>query len=172
MPADEAFVLNADAAIRLDRLGYLQQLGRSAQVLITPSVAGRVLNEQPSVADLRWIRIVSPTSEQLHQVMDAARPDLSEIHTIALASQLGATAVIDSDASTYAKRAGVPVTNTVSVLTGIHGMGLAQRSIEEDLDLLEATGARLDGWTKELTVETVQSLAVLHYADGGPGFEL
>lgn len=167
MEGDRAFVLNGDAAIRLDHLGYLQPLARSAAVVIAPAVAGRLLNEQRGRPDLRWVRIVTPDPEQVGRAGAASRADRSEMETVALALQLGATAVIDSDASSLARRAGAAVSNSISVLTGIHGLGLGQRSIEQDLQLLESTGARIDGWTRELTQETVRSLQVLQGSKSG-----
>jgi len=67
-----------------------------------------------------------------------------EKEAIALALDLSALVVLDDKrARSYARRVGLRLTGTLGVLLRLHRMGLASRTLEEDLRLLEEADMRI-----------------------------
>ena len=143
--------------IFLDRLGYIELLHQVADVVLTPAVVRELRagtgTPGSSVPDLPWIEIRAPASEDIDEVLHGLRANTGERETVALAQSGTVTAVIDEGpARRYARQRGLSVSSTLALLVGLHQRGLATRTVEEDLTLLDVAGMYL---TEELRAWTV-----------------
>jgi uncharacterized protein len=137
--------------IRLDSLGYLQHLpSLTGQVFLAPAVASELRagagKPGSSAPELSWVELRSASPQVLELVRDELVAGAGEVETLALAVELGCTALLDdAQARRYAARKGVPFTGTLGILLDIHREGLAVRSAQEDLAQLSAAGMYLEG---------------------------
>lgn len=144
----EPAVFDASPLVFFDVLGYAGSLPEFHQVLVPPAVIEEliVLPGEPGsgLPTERWVERRAPRSETLRRVESEMTEGRGEKEAIALALDLSALVVLDDKrARSYARRAGLRLTGTLGVLLRLHRLGLASRSLQEDLRLLEEADMRI-----------------------------
>lgn len=149
--------------IRLDSLGYLQHLpGLTGRVFLAVAVASELRagigKPGSSAPELSWVALRSAAPQVIELVRNDLAAGAGEVETLALAIELGCTALLDdAQARRYAVRKGVPFTGTLGILRDIHREGLAVRSAQEDLVQLSAAGMYLSDLLKVEFLKNVRS---------------
>ena len=141
-------MFDASPLVFLDVLGYAGLLPNLHQVFVPPAVAEELvaLPGEPgsSLPTERWVERRAPGAETLRRVESEISEGKGEKEAIALALDLSALVVLDDKrARSYARRVGLRLTGTLGVLLRLHRMGLASRTLEEDLRLLEEADMRI-----------------------------
>ena len=161
MPAGrEVAVFNTSPLIFLDVLDYLPLLPALHQPVIPPAVSEELL-AQPTAPGGRaprysWMTQRSPTMSIRDRVDRELLAGAGERQAIALALTLSSWVVLDDKkARSYARQCGLRVTGTVGLLLRLHRRGLSVRTLQEDLDLLEAAGMRLSPAVRGLVLQSL-----------------
>jgi uncharacterized protein len=153
-------VFDTSPLILLDYLGYVSYLPRFFRVFIPPRVAAE-LTVHPGdygavVPSLPWVTQQAPNPATLQRVQDELAADPGEEAAIALALDLSSLVVVDElKARKYADHLGLTITGTLGIILLIQRSGLAERSLEEELDLLEARCMWMSSALKRRVLERI-----------------
>lgn len=147
-PKKEPAVFDASPLVFFDVLGYADSLPELHDVFVPPAVVEEVvaLPGEPgsAIPERDWVERRAPRAETLRRVEGEMTEGRGEKEAIALALDLSALIVLDDKrARGYARRVGLRLTGTLGVLLRLHRLGLASRSIEEDLRLLQEADMRI-----------------------------
>jgi predicted nucleic acid-binding protein len=144
----EPAVFDTSSLIFLDLLDYIALLQQLYQVVVPEAVSEElsVHSDSPAsgVVSLGWVVHRAPGPESVRRVRsEPPTVGRGEGEVIALGLELSCPVVLDDrKARLRARRVGLEITGTLGVLLRLNRMGLASRSIEEDLRLLEEAGIR------------------------------
>lgn len=156
-------VFDAGPTIYLDAIGYLDLLRVLHRVMIPEAVA-RELEWRPEAPggrapSLEWVEHQAPASETIRKV--ASEPPAigpGERDTIALALEIGATAVMDDRRGRRrARDLGVSLTGTLGVLEALHRKGLTDRTFARDFEALADAGMYLTDDLKWRAIERLHT---------------
>lgn len=141
-------VFDASPLVFFDVLGYADLLPELHRVLVPPAVVAELvaLPGEPGsgLPTEKWVERQAPEAKTLRRVEGELTEGKGEKEAIALALDLSALIVLDDKrARNYARRVSLRLTGTMGVLLRLHRLGLASRSIEEDLRLLEEADMRI-----------------------------
>jgi predicted nucleic acid-binding protein len=144
----EPAVFDASPLVFFDVLGYAGLLPELHQVFVPPAVVEELvaLPGEPGsgLPSEGWVERRAPGSETLRKVEAGMTEGRGEKEAIALALDLSAPVVLDDKrARNHARRVGLRLTGTLGVLLRLHRLGLASRSLQEDLRLLEEADMRI-----------------------------
>lgn len=148
-PSEEQTVFDTSSLVFLDLLGYVPLLRQLYQVVLPEAVSeelsARLGAPGSGVVSLDWVAIRTPRMESVRQVrQEPPTIGRGETEVIALGMELSCPVVLDdSKARLRARRAELEITGTLGVLLRVHRLGLASRSLEEDLRLLEEADMRI-----------------------------
>lgn len=141
-------VFDASPLVFFDVLGYADLLPELHQVLVPPAVVEEViaLPGEPGsgIPEEEWVERRAPRVGTLRKIESEMTEGRGEKEAIALALDLSALIVLDDKrARNYARRVGLRLTGTLGLVLRLHHLGLASRSLEEDLRLLEEADMRI-----------------------------
>jgi uncharacterized protein len=127
-------VADTGVLIELSRLGYLETLQELFdKVLASPAV----FLELQTVVAPEWLELSHPSQNILDMVNSETNLGQGESEALAVALELKAWVLLDDrKARRYAKNKGISSIGTLGLLILIHQNSWAQRSAQEDLDLL------------------------------------
>lgn len=157
-------VFDAGPLIYLDAAGYLD-IVRGMYDIVIPGAVAAELERRPgspgSVApSLDGVEVKIPEPHLVRRV-EAGSPsvDVGERDVIAVALELGVTAVIDERRGRrLARRFGVSLTGAIGVLIAVHQTGSALRTLAEDLEALDETGMYLTDTLKQRVMERYRGI--------------
>lgn len=154
----EPAVFDASPLVFFDVLGYANLLLELHQVLVPPAVVEEVtaLPGEPGsrLPEEEWVERCAPRAETLRKVESEMTEDRGEKEAIALALDLSALIVLaDKRARNYARRVGLRLTGTLSLVLRLHRLGLASRGLEEDLRLLEESDMRITPELRQMALD-------------------
>lgn len=145
----EQTVFDTSSLVFLDLLGYVPLLRQLYRVVV-PEAVSEELSARPDtpgsgVVSLDWVANRVPDAESVRRVgQEPPTVGRGETEVIALGMELSCLVVLDDrKARLRARRAGLEITGTLGVLLRLHSLGLASRSLDEDLRLLEEAGIRI-----------------------------
>ncbi|WP_119068763.1 DUF3368 domain-containing protein [Rubrobacter indicoceani] len=147
-PGREVAVFDTSPLVFLDVLGYASLLAEIHVVFVPPAVAEELAASpgEPGsgIPEEAWVEVREPEAGILRTVEGEMTEGRGEKEAIALALTLGVLVVLDDKrARRHARRMGLRLTGTLGVLLRLHRLGLATRSLEEDLRLLEEADMRI-----------------------------
>lgn len=154
----ELAVFDASPLVFFDVLGYADLLPELHQVLVPPAVVEEViaLPEEPGsgIPEEEWVERRAPRTETLRKIESEMTEGRGEKEAIALALDLSALIVLDDKrARNYARRVGLRLTGTLGLVLRLHRLGLASRSLEEDLRLLEEADMRITPELRQMALD-------------------
>jgi uncharacterized protein len=127
-------VADTGVLIELSSLGYLETLQQLFEKVLVPPA---VLLELQTVIAPSWLELSHPSQDILEIVNSETNLGRGESEALAVALELKAWILLDDrKARRYAKNKGISSIGTLGLLILIHQNGWAQRSAQDDLDLL------------------------------------
>jgi predicted nucleic acid-binding protein len=143
------WVFDTSPLIHLDQLGYLPILNEIVKGVVIPPAVRTELRQgrgRPGahVHKHAWVEVRTPDVVMVSKVRREFAGGAGETEALALALELNSGVVIDEKrARKYADRRGLIYTGVLGILSATHSRGLAERSLAQDLQVLEQSGMRL-----------------------------
>lgn len=158
MPDLTKAVFDSSPLIFLDTLGYIQSLEALYVISITPEVIME-LQAKPNkpgstIPNLTWINHQTPKSETTQSIRQSLAAGAGELSSLALASDLNCLVVLDDQRpKRFASYLNLKTVGTLGILLRLHTLKRNQRSITDDLTLLEAANMHLSAKLKQTILE-------------------
>ncbi|MGF1472373.1 MAG: hypothetical protein ACFB50_11640 [Rubrobacteraceae bacterium] len=157
----EPAVFDASPLVFFGVLGYADLLPELHQILVPPAVVEEViaLPGEPGsgIPKEKWVERRAPRIETLRKIENEMTECRGEKEAIALALDLSALIVLDDKrARSYARQVGLRLTGTLGVLLRLHRLGLASRSLEEDLRLLEEADMKITPELRRMALDAMR----------------